>query len=278
MKTVIIVLNYNDFETTNKFVNNIKNYKVLDEIIIVDNHSTDNSYSRFLDEIKCNYITILKSGRNGGYGYGNNIGIKYAIKKYKKCNIIISNPDIFVEEKTIQKLIEDLNSKKQYAVVGPVINTHGVKERGWRLTTGFTELLLTIPILGSNYRNRLIGYKECYFDENIKEVDVVSGCFFIAKSEKLEKINFFDENVFLYYEENIISKKLKELGYKEILDNDCEVIHNHSISINKSHSSLSKYKILKQSQMYYLNNYTKTSKVIKFLIYLIARLTILFKS
>ncbi|MGN0973212.1 MAG: glycosyltransferase [Bacilli bacterium] len=271
MKTALIVLNYNDYDTTHNFITDIKKYKILDLIVIVDNCSTDDSYKK-LKKIEVDNIHVVKSDKNGGYGYGNNIGIKYAIKNLGKCNIIISNPDIEVKEKTIEKLLITLNSNDDYAIVGPIINTYGKLDKGWKLTNGFQELLLSIPKYGTKNRNRIIGYKDSYYKKNINEVDVVSGCFFLVKSECLKKINYFDENIFLYYEENIISRKLHNLGYKIVIDMSCEIIHNHSISIDKSHSALSKYKILKESQMYYLNNYTNTSKFTKMLINFICKI------
>ena len=52
-KTACVILNYNDSENVIKLFNKIKDYKCLDEIIVVDNHSTDNSYER-LKEIDAN--------------------------------------------------------------------------------------------------------------------------------------------------------------------------------------------------------------------------------
>jgi GT2 family glycosyltransferase len=54
------------------------------------------------------------------------------------------------------------------------------------------------------------------------------------KLSSLEKINYFDENVFLYYEENIISQKLKKIKEKIVINSDIEIIHKHSLTINKS--------------------------------------------
>lgn len=271
MKVVLIVVNYNDFITTSDFVEKIRNYKIIDEIIIVDNNSTDDSYEK-LKKFNDDHISVLKNNVNGGYGCGNNFGIKYAIKKYKECNIIISNPDIIVTEQTIKTLLKDLNSDSKIAIVGPIINTFGKKENGWKLSGGFTELLLSIPIFGRTKRNTIIGYKKSHFNSKLTDVDVVSGCFFVTKSKCFEEINYFDENVFLYYEENIVASKLKKLEYKTILDTRCEVIHNHSVSIDKSHSLKNKYKILKQSQMYYLNNYTKASNLSKKVIKIISKI------
>ena len=42
MKTAIIVLNYNDYENTRQYVDRIKEYQILDKIVVVDNFSQDN--------------------------------------------------------------------------------------------------------------------------------------------------------------------------------------------------------------------------------------------
>ena len=42
----------------------------------------------------------------------------------------------------------------------------------------------------------------------------------MIKSEAIKRINYFDENVFLYYEENILGEKLKNVGYDLIVCND----------------------------------------------------------
>ena len=277
MKNVLIVLNYNDYDTTVKFVESIKNYNILDLIVIIDNDSKDNSYDK-LKKLKSKKITVLKSDKNGGYGYGNNIGLKYVYEKYKDCNVIISNPDIIVKEKVIKKLLDDLLLDDKNAIVGPVINTHGKLSKGWKLTNGFKEFLISIPRFGTRFKDKIIGYNEKYYTNGINRVDVVSGCFFVSKLKALKDINYFDEKIFLYYEENVICKKLKDKGYNVLLDNSVEIKHNHSISIDKSHSSLSKFKILKESQMYYLNNYVKASNLSKKMIKLCSKLIINKKS
>ncbi len=63
------------------------------------------------------------------------------------------------------------------------------------------------------------------------------------RSDVLQKVNFFDENTFLYYEENIIAKKLKQVGYKIMLHSDIFVFHNHSVTIDKK-----AYTVLKNSK------------------------------
>lgn len=274
MKNVLITINYNDYETTKKFVKSIIKYNIVDEIIVVDNNSSDNSFKE-LSKIKNYKVTLIRSDINGGYGYGNNLGIKYSISKYKKCNIIISNPDVIVSYDTIKSLLDTLNSSDSIAAVGPRINTNGIIEKAWKLTNGFQEMLLSFPFLGTKLKDSIIGYKK--YKAGLNKVDVVSGCFFVIKSDVLEKINYYDENIFLYYEENVLCKKIKNLNMDVIFDNASEVIHSHSISINKNCSTLNKFKILKESQMYYLNHYTNASFVEKKIIQFLTKLMIIIK-
>ena len=79
--TGVCILNYNDAETTLILVEKISNYSIIDHIVIVDNYSTDDSYDR-LKSIKNKKVNIIQSKKNGGYGSGNNIGVKYLVDTY----------------------------------------------------------------------------------------------------------------------------------------------------------------------------------------------------
>ena len=109
MKTGIIILNYNDYETTYDMLNRIKNFKEIDIIVVVDNMSLDNSYER-LKKIENKKIKVISSNENKGYASGNNVGIKYLVDNYKVDNIIISNPDIILKDSDIKILKDDLMS------------------------------------------------------------------------------------------------------------------------------------------------------------------------
>ena len=71
LKTGLVVLNYNDYKTTIKLIQMIKNYDSIDLIVVVDNCSTDKSYKK-INEYTNNKVKLLKSDKNGGYAYGNN--------------------------------------------------------------------------------------------------------------------------------------------------------------------------------------------------------------
>jgi GT2 family glycosyltransferase len=248
MKNGIVILNYNDWENTSLMLDDIKNYQVLDYIIIVDNKSTDNSIEK-LKKYENNKIKIVEASENKGYASGNNVGIKYLIDNYDVDNIIISNPDIIVREEDIASLVKDLE-RKDIALIAPVIKEPNGISRGWHLPTFASELVSNIPYF-HYLENKMLAYKEEDYQNKLTEVEVVKGCFFIIKKDVFEAINFFDENTFLYYEEIIMGKKLRELGFKTYVDNRVTIIHALSKSVDKSINRINKFKILKSSQYYY---------------------------
>ena len=69
----IVVLNYNDYKTTIKFLEMIKEYKGISKVVVVDNNSTDESGERLKRYID-NRVVLLEAKENRGYGAGNNIG------------------------------------------------------------------------------------------------------------------------------------------------------------------------------------------------------------
>ena len=71
LKNFLIVLNYNDAETTLEFVEMAKMCNAIDKIVVVDNCSTDYSLSK-LTCLKSDKIDVIQTDKNGGYAYGNN--------------------------------------------------------------------------------------------------------------------------------------------------------------------------------------------------------------
>ena len=258
MKTGLIIIHYNDYESLFNLINNVKNYKCLDEIIIYDNNSKD-EIKRKIEKLKNKNINIIFNDNNKGYSYAINEASKYLVNKIGKCNIIISNSDIIIDkEEDIKELIKLLNDK-EIGLVAPNILENNRLNRGWKEISPVLDSLLNIILIHRPIRKKYVFYKEEHYTEKISIVDVVSGCFFLIRSDILENINYLDENTFLYYEENILAKKLKDINKKIIVDNEIIVIHNHSVSIDKNLTKIKKLKIQKQSQYYFHTKYNNAN-------------------
>ncbi len=271
MKNGIVIVNYNDYKTTKRLIDNIRDYKVFDKIVIVDNKSSDNSLKE-LKKLENKRIVVIDSGENKGYSYALNVGCKYLIDKYKECKIIVSNSDIIIQsENDIKDLFELVKGKN--VIVGPTIIEGNNLNRGWIVPKPMDDVAMNILGLYKKYQKRHLMYQDSYYNKDISKVGTVSGCFFAISSKHLEEMGYFDENVFLYYEENIMGVKTKDLGKNIIVANNIDVIHDHAVSIDKSLKRIKKYDILKNSQYYFEKTYNQASKGELFLLKLTSKIT-----
>lgn len=260
MKNSFLIINYNDYESTSSLLNNIKNYTCLDKIVVVDNASNDGSYEKLIEKYQTQNISIIKNVANNGYASAINFGVKYLEEKLGESNIIVSNADIVIYcEEDLTQLIQSKN--KDCAILAPIIKEHTGLNRGWKIPTPLQDGLLNLVFIHKFIRPLLIYYKDKHYHDELVEVEAVSGCFFLIDSKYLKQVKYFDENTFLYYEENIISKKIETIHKKIIINTKVEVLHNHSISIDKSIKSMKKYQILKKSQFYFQTKYNHANWV-----------------
>ena len=248
-KTGIVIVNYNDYKNTLNLVNELIEFKNIDEIVVVDSSSTDDSVKKLKEK---KHITVIETA-NEGYGHALNVGSKYLIDKYKDINIIESNSDISIKDK---KVIDELNKMidDTTKVVMPKVHENGVYKYGWRNRSKYIDLLNNIPFINRLYRDKLIYYKKDYY-KDIVTVDCIYGCFFMVDGKTLKEVDYFDEEAFLYFEEDILCKKLKKKNYISKCNCNIEIEHKHNATIGSNVSNLKKYKIHSKSKFYYESKY-----------------------
>lgn len=246
-----VVLNYNDAKTTVEFVQRVKIMDSIDLIVVVDNCSTDDSYVQ-LKMLKSDKVHVIKSEKNGGYGYGNNVGIDYL--KDKVDYIMIANPDVIFEEHVVSNLVSSFD--KDTAIVAPLtLQPDGKRQlpEAWKVPTVKDYFLFSSKIL--NKKLRPMWYSKDYLCQGVVDVDCVQGCFFMIRVDVLPE-KLYDENIFLFFEESCIGKYFKDFGLRTKLLIDVTYIHNHSASINKSfQSEVKKRKITLDSFYVYFKDY-----------------------
>lgn len=263
MKIGFVIVNYNDGEHTKKLIDNIKDYKCISHIVVVDNNSNDHE-KELINKIKCRKLTVLEQEENKGYAYALNIGAKYIINLLGECLICLSNTDIRIPDEGVIKKLANMIDEDTKCVM-PKVKENNRFTYGWRLTNSLTDLMLNIPLINRTFRKKYIYYQEEYFKSKEAVVDVIYGCFFMIESNTLKAVNYFDDKVFLYYEEYILAQKLKNINKLSKVNTSIYIEHLHNATIGTNMSKLKKYKVYKSSQMYYEKNYNHANGFAMFL-------------
>ncbi len=231
----VVILNYCSAEETCNLVRQLESFKSNFWIIVVDNNSPDGSYDILLSQLgNIPYVEVIKSKQNRGYSAGNNIGFRYAIKRYHVNSVCVMNPDVFIPNLSVLETMHSrLFSKDEYGVIGgATIDIDGVYNpmySGWNIP-GKKEL---ISNLYSRNKRTVKPVHYQILEDNLAASECVVGCFFIMKTELLLKMNYLDESFFLYNEENVLGIECKKLGYREVIALDQFYYHNHNFDKHK---------------------------------------------
>lgn len=260
----IVIVNYNTADDSIDCVKSIKktirhSYK----IYIVDGMSTDNSYKRLKDEyLHDKNIQLLKADINGGYSYGNNIGIRQAL--LDSCEyILISNPDVIYYDNAIDSMYCKLRNDKRIAVIGPSTKTPD-QEEAQLYRKPYTRWIYLCSRRPFHLLTRFNPSWKSEYDmpEKLTEnhlfvfTGMVKGCCFMISAELFRKIGFFDDHLFLYSEEWIIAKKISEMNLLTACDFDAHILHKEAESTGKAGTAFQTYHLY-LSAFYYLKFYLK---------------------
>jgi len=289
-KTALLILNYNNYEDTINCIESVEKYNSSPiKYIVVDNGSTradvvENLHDYFTktfgvdyfyhDESKSlnieeplKYLTLLVSDSNDGYAQGNNKGLKLAYQDDEIEHIMVLNNDVLFVEDIIPSLLDKKKELPDCAIISPVLYKKGLKELDYncaRLNHSEWEIINTYLMLyrdlfgyiskKNTERKLLLRFPEYMNKEHI-EIELPSGSCMLMNKSFIQEIGGFDPNTFLYFEENILYKKISKLGLKNYLLTKCKCIHLGASSTSKSPSNLIQ-KISIQSANYYLKQYT----------------------
>ena len=260
-----VILNYNDADTTMGLVREICGYQALDRIVIVDNASTDDSWDKLEALVVENSkIDVLRAEKNGGYGAGNNLGVRYAVEKNGADHVLIANPDVKFSEKCLKALSGVLARHKELAVAAASMEdaTYGTERNGWKLHGFWGELFAMGPI-SRRLLGKFLKYPESHFEgKKAVYVDAVHGSMLMVDGKKFLDAGGYDEGVFLYQEETVLASRLKAKGYKTVLLLNQKYLHEHSVSISKSFKGqMDRQRLRNTSVLYYMKKYLSIGPV-----------------
>ena len=235
-------------------------------MIVVDNASNDDSKIRLKSFCeKRDKIFFVENQENKGYGAGNNVGI-FVAKKLGMDLALIANPDTDFEERVIKVVKSVMVKNYNISICAPLVETndvYGSREnvlKGascWPMRDFMHSLVENGPICRRLF-TKALHYDRNFYNAKIRKVGAVLGALLMVRVEDFLRVGGYDENMFLYGEEDLLSKKMADIGKKTVVVTGYKYKHIHSASIKKSLKSLySRQKIREESTMYFYKNYLK---------------------
>jgi GT2 family glycosyltransferase len=229
VKLAVIVLNFRTPDLTLKAsqsaLDSLRSCADPWVLLIVDNHSADGSEAILRAHVVdrqqngatgWDRVTVLQSGFNGGFGAGNNHGIRHALETYPELRYVhVLNSDAFPQDGAISTLVDFLDGHEQHAFVGSYIyGTDGEPHvTAFRFPTALSEFEGSVhlgPVTRLLQRFRVpLGIPESSLD-----VDWTAGASLLMRIEALREIGLFDETFFLYFEETDLCLRARRAGWR----------------------------------------------------------------
>lgn len=243
MDVSIIIVNYNTKQLLANCLATVfeKTKGVTFEVIVVDNASTDSSE----EYIKERYPSVkwINSGENLGFGKANNLGAKSATGKY----LFLLNSDTLLLNNAI-RIFFDYAESHQHEGIGTFGSWLLDKNEKPNNAFGFFPC-------AKNEICYLLGKYQLPSLSDIteeKEVDYITGADLFIEKRLFDKLDGFDKNIFMYYEETDLQYRIAQRGLSRKIIPGPRIIHLEGGSFENKGLSLKRFLMAQTSYNYYL--------------------------
>ena len=206
------------------------------EVIVIDNASVDGSAEMVKKDFP--QVTLIENSQNCGFAAANNQGIDISKGRY----VLLLNSDTVVLDNAIAKTVAFADSHLEAAVVGGrVLNPDRTLQPTCFMFPSILNMLLSSTYLYKLFpKSRFFGRERMtwWSRNDIREVDVVTGCFMLVRREAIEQVGLLDERFFIYGEETDWCCRFKNAGWKVMFTPCTNIIHLGGQSTQKKATAM----------------------------------------
>jgi N-acetylglucosaminyl-diphospho-decaprenol L-rhamnosyltransferase len=243
----VVIVSYNSRDTLRECVEPLAGLPGV-SVIVVDNASTDRS----LESIADLPVRAIAAGRNGGFGFGCNLGSVAGDAPF----VLFLNPDARIAQRDLDRLVQALESEHDVAVVGPrIVDADGSLFHSMRRyqrvgSTWATALFLHRVFTRARWANEIIRAPEAY--ERASYPEWLSGSCLLARRSALDRVGGFDENFFLYGEDMDLCARVRAGGERVRYEPSARAVHEGGHSAPRT----ALYAVLAESRMLFARRHS----------------------
>jgi len=198
------------------------------KVVVVDNASGDypEIAAAVLREHWSDWVKLIEAPQNGGFAYGNNLGLSYAIPLWNPHYLHLLNPDTRIQPGAVRELVEFLDRTPAAGIAGSSFENGDGSD--WPIAFRFGSPLSEFEsALGWGLVSRLLQRWRVarVMDKTAKPIDWCAGASMMLRRTMLEKIGGMDERFFLYFEETEFCWRARRAGFQNWYVPASRVIH-----------------------------------------------------
>lgn len=246
----VIIVSYKGYERLRQCLDSLKTLgrkNISVEVIVVNNCPGDETISFF--ESQYEGFRFIDNDRNGGYANGCNLGFSHSEGSY----ILILNPDTVVTEKALDELVSVARSNPSFKIVScRQVNEKGKESVAWGPFPAFINLTgFMRAVTRTGYKNQ-IRHRDGY-PSHIFFPDWISGSVVLLSREDYRRLNGFDEDFWMYFEDVDLCRRARYSGGEIAFCNNITIEHNHggSSRINIKTASITKAEVVISRHLYF---------------------------
>ncbi len=244
--TASIVLYKNERIELKKAIDSFLGTSLNVKLYLLDNSPTDDLKTVIVDS----RVEYVFNNGNAGFGKAHNIALKKVLDT--STYHLVLNPDIYFPTATLERLKNFMDDYPAVGLVLPkVLFPDGTLQRLCRLLPTPTDLFFR-RFMKWHTKNIDYYYEMHFADYNTMfEAPFLSGCFMFLRTEILKDIGFFDEKIFLYWEDLDLSRRV-HAKYKTVYYPNVFIYHGYK---RGAHKSLALLLISIKSLLYYFKKW-----------------------
>lgn len=232
----IVIINWNGLAVLRNCLNSIFGTPqgVAFEVIVVDNASDDNSVAT----LQCEFpdVKIIVNEQNRGFAAANNQAFASALGRY----ILLLNNDTIVLAGALVNSLKYMDSHPNVGALGCRCEfpDRSFQTSCYRFNDPLVLFMIRLLPLGSvkNEQMNFGRYWARQFTEPT-EVDVVAGCYMVVRRDVIETVGGFDEDFFMYGEDEEWCSRIKRAGWPIIYFPGATIVHIHRFSSRKGRNA-----------------------------------------
>ena len=253
----IVIVSYRSDDRTVSFVREqLSRVSEPHRIVVVDNGASAEEAAALAARIP---EAIVIPAENRGFAAGNNLGVRYLEQSVRPDYILFANNDIeFPESGVVETLVHTAEAHPEAGAVGPAVVGLDGKRQGPEPYQGlwkrYVWMYLCTPFLKTATKRRLF---DLDYPEQATEGPhyKLSGSFMLVRTADFLQAGGFDEETFLYAEENILSDRLSLLGKCFYFVPSVHVLHRHGETIGARYDARRRSLLQFDSMGYYYRTY-----------------------